>query len=91
MSDGRNWKRSKTDSVQSATIVLHFCEVDEAVLGVGSGQFGFYSVAYVEALGALCQEAFDSGLEDADESSFGSHAGDHGVEGFSDVRSHGDG
>lgn len=60
-------------------------EVDEGVDGVGVGEGDGGGVAYVEALGALDDFAFDGWFEDADVGAFVAGSGDDAGEVLADL------
>ena len=60
--------------------VYYAREVDEPALHVGANQFDSEPVSHVDALLPLRQQSIDARLQHADKSSFGSYAGDDGVE-----------
>ena len=65
--------------------IYYACEVDEPALHVSANQFDRKSVSHIDALLALRQQSIDARLQHADKSSFGSHAGDDGIEDGADA------
>ena len=65
--------------------IYHAREVDEPALHVGANQFDRESVSHVDALLPLREQSIDARLQHADKRSFGSHAGDNGVEDGADA------